>query len=218
MQDAPTLYLTQGSGNNFKPMLVCHQLGLQCNQRYVDVLAGETRQQPFLNINPQGVVPFLMLPDGTGLGESNAIAWYLAEGSHLIPDSSITRAQAIRWMNFEQTTLEPNISPARFFTLILPELEAENKDMISVWREHGNKGLETLDAHLKSHAFITGNQYSVVDIAVFGYTHLADEGGFELSNFKNVSAWIERVVNQDGYISVYELLDGQNSSADNHAA
>ena len=218
MQDAPTLYLTQGSGNNFKPMLVCHQLGLKCNRIYIDVLAGETRQQPFLDINPQGVVPYLMLADGTGLGESNAIAWYLAEGSHLIPESPIERAQAIRWMNFEQTQLEPNISPARFFTFILPELEADNKDMIPQWRERGNEGLKTLDAHLKNHEFITGRNYSVADIAVFGYTHLADEGGFQLSDFKNVSAWIERVTNQDGYKSVYDLLDGRDFKTDDRAA
>ena len=218
MQEAPTLYLTQGSGNNFKPMLVCQQLGLQCNRKYIDVLVGENRQQSYLDINPQGVVPFMTLADGTGLGESNAIAWYLAEGSHLIPESAIARAQAIRWMNFEQTALEPNISPVRFFTFILPDLAEDNAEMIPVWRERGNAALRTLDKHLATNEFVTGCGYSVADIAVFGYTHLAGEGGFDLSAFSHISAWIERVENQPGYVSVYELLDGKDFNTSELAA
>ncbi len=210
MSHAPTLYLTQGSGNNIKPVLVANQLGIACNHIYLDVLAGETQSPQYLTINPQGAVPFMVLPDGTGLSESNAIAWYLAEGSRLMPDSALTRAQAVRWMTFEQTALEPNISPVRFFTHIVPELGEDQKDMIPVWRDRGNAALALLDAHLQNHDFITDYGYSVADIAVFGYTHLADEGGFRLADYTGVSAWIERVKNQPGYSDINTLLTGEN--------
>jgi len=206
----PTLYVTQGSGNSFKPMLVAAHLNQSCNVHYIDVLAGESRRSAFMSINPQGQLPFMVLPDGVGLGESNAIAWYLAEGSHLMPDSSLARAQAIRWMNFEQTMLEANISPVRFFTFILPEQQSEHKDMIPLWRERGNQGLAVLNDYLKSHDFVTEHGYSVADIAVYGYTHLANEGGFDLDNYKHVSAWIERVQQQEGYTPIGHLLTGEN--------
>ena len=208
MDQKPTLYVTQGSGNNIKPMLVAHQLGLDCNVKYINVLAGETRQPEFLAINPLGVVPYMQLADGTGLGESNAIAWYLAEGSALMPDTALARAQAVAWMNFEQTKLEANISPVRFFTHIVPDLEAEHADMIPVWRERGNAGLALLNDYLSDREFITDYGYSVADIAVFGYTHLANEGGFDLNAYAAVSRWIERIEQQPGYKPINELLNG----------
>ncbi len=208
MQEDMMLYLTQGSGNSFKPALVARQLGINCQTKYIDVLAGETRKPEFLSINPQGVVPYLMLEDGTGIGESNAIAWYLAEESHLIPDTSLARAQTVRWMNFEQTSLECNISPVRFFTAIAPELGKEHEEMFPQWRERGNAGLSVLEKHLAQHDFITDFGYCVADIAVFGYTHLANEGGFDLSAYPAIGQWIERICNQKGFLSVGELLDG----------
>ena len=216
MQEDMTLYLTQGSGNSFKPALVTRQLGIACNTKYIDVLSGETRKPEYLAINPQGVVPYLMLADGTGIGESNAIAWYLAEGSELIPNTGLARAQTIRWMNFEQTALECNISPVRFFTSIAPELGKEQQHMFEQWRERGNAGLSFLEKHLAQNDFITDFGYSVADIAVFGYTHLANEGGFDLSEYPSVSNWIERVSNQKGFVPVYDLLDGKGSEGKHH--
>lgn len=210
MQNTPRLYVTQGSGNSFKPMTVIDQLHRSCKVRYLNVLAGESRTPEFLTINPQGQLPYLVLPDGTGLGESNAIAWYLAEGSHLIPDSALTRAQAIRWMNFEQTKLEANISPVRFFTYICPELLSDNEAMIPTWAEQGNQGLAILNNYLASHDYVTDYGYSIADIAVYGYTHLADEGGFDLLQYKHICAWIERVQNRPGYKSIDQLLTGEN--------
>jgi len=217
MQDNMTLYLTQGSGNSFKPALVARQLGVNCETKYVDVLSGETRTPEFLAINPQGVVPYLMLADGTGIGESNAIAWYLAEGSQLIPDTGLARAQTVRWMNFEQTALECNISPVRFFTAIAPELGKEHREMFPVWRERGNTGLRFLENHLAENDFITDFGYCVADIAVYGYTHLANEGGFDLSEYPAVSRWIERVCNQKRFLPIAELLDGRESGDTNHS-
>lgn len=210
MSLAPTLYVTQGSGNSFKPMQVAEQLSIRCNVIYLNVLKGESRTPEFLSINSLGQLPYMVLNEGGGLGESNAIAWYLAEGSALMPSTALSRAQCIRWMNYEQTMLEANISPIRFFTHIVPELEKENEAMIPVWKERGNQGLEVLNKHLEKNDFITDEGYSVADIAVFGYTHLADEGGFELSRFKHLSAWIDRVQAQPGYLPISELLTGQN--------
>ncbi len=212
MNKKSTLYVTQGSGNSFKPMQVAAQLGLQCNVTYLDVLAGESRTAEFLSINPLGQLPYMMVDEGVGLGESNAIAWYLAEGSKLMPDTALTRAQSIRWMNYEQTMLEANISPVRFFTYIVPELEKDHEAMIPVWRERGNQGLAVLNNHLEKNDFVTDYGYSVADIAVYGYTHLADEGGFKLSQYEHVSAWIARIQDQSGYVSIDQLLSGRNQS------
>lgn len=212
MTQNPTLYVTQGSGNSFKPMQVVAQLGLHCNVNYLNVLAGESRTPEFLSINPLGQLPYMVLDGGVGLGESNAIAWYLAEGSELMPATEFTRAQSIRWMNYEQTMLEANISPVRFFTFIVPELQKDHEAMIPVWRERGNQGLAVLNNYLEKNDFVTDHGYSVADIAVYGYTHLADEGGFELSQFKHVSAWIARVQEQPGYLPIDQLLAGQNQN------
>jgi len=210
MTQVPTLHVTQGSGNSFKPMQVVAQLELQCNVNYLNVLAGESRTPEFLSINPLGQLPFMVLEDGTSLGESNAIAWYLAEGSELMPSSALARAQCIRWMNYEQTVLEANISPVRFFTHIVPELQQEHEADIPGWRERGNQGLAILNNHLKHNDFITDHGYCVADIAVFGYTHLANEGGFDLASYKHVSEWIARVEAQPGYVPINQLLTGQN--------
>ncbi len=206
MTSLPTLYVTVGSGNSYKPVLVGHQLGLKYNLRFIDVLAGETRKDAFLRINPLGVVPYLVLPDGTGLGESNALAWYLAEGSALMPKEPLHRAQAVQWMIFEQTSLEPNISPARFFTFVLPHLRQEHEHEIPQWHERGNKALAVLNAHLAKQDFVTGAGYSVADIAVFGYTHMAEQGGFDLTRYPAVTAWIKRVEASANYAPVSELL------------
>ena len=218
MQNKSRLYLTQGSGNSFKPALVARQMGLDCEHKYINVLAGETREPDYLAINPQGVVPYLTYPDGTGIGESNAIAWYLSEATTLMPDTALSRAQTVRWMNFEQTALEANISPVRFFTAVAPDLGEEHKDMIPVWRERGNKGLQLLDNYLYKREFITDYGYCVADIAVFGYTHLAEDGGFDLGLYPSVTSWIERVQDQKGFLSIYELLDGEDTTGITAAA
>jgi len=218
MKNISTLFLTRGSGNSFKPALVARQLNIEYNKKYIDVLSGETRQPTFLAINPQGVVPYLTLKDGTGIGESNAIAWYLAESSDLMPDTETARAQTVRWMNFEQSALECNISPARFFTTIAPEAGIDQKHMFPLWHERGNAGLSILNEYLKQNDFITEHGYSVADVAVFGYTHLADEGGFDLSEYSAVNRWIERVKNQRLFLPINELLDGNEFGDKNEIA
>lgn len=201
-----TLYYTLGSGNSFKPALVLHQTGRTCAMRRIDVLAGQTRQPAFLAINPRGQVPFLVTSEGVGLGESNAIAWYLAEGTPLMPAAPLSRAQALQWMIFEQTSLEPNISPARFFIHILPSQRSQHEADIVRWQEAGHRALQALDAHLAPRQYITDHGYSVADIAVYGYTHLAGEGGFELARYPAVQRWMERVRASANYADLATLL------------
>ena len=201
-----TLYFTFGSGNSFKPALVLRQTGQRCRMQAVDVLAGETRQPRFLAVNPRGQVPYLVTDQGIGLGESNAIAWLLAEGTPLAPATPLARAQAVQWMIYEQTALEPNISPARFFTHILPGERERRAADIERWLVAGDAGLQGLERHLEGREFITDHGYSVADIAVFGYTHLAGEGGFDLARYPALGRWMGRVRATPGYAEVGELL------------
>ena len=201
-----TLYYTAGSGNSVKPALVAHHLQLPLQRRYVDVLAGHSRQPQFLAINPRGQLPFLVTADGRGLGESNAIAWFLAEGSTLLPGDALQRAQVVQWMIFEQTALEPFISPARFYSHILPQQREPRAAQIAAWQAGAQPGLQRLDDHLASRPFMVGEVCTVADIAVYGYTHLADEGGVDLSAYPAVRAWIDRVQSEPGYLGVGELL------------
>ncbi len=203
-----TLYLTRGSGNSFKPALMLRQTGRSATLKFLDVLAGESRRPEFLAINPLGQVPYLVLEDGRGIGQSNAIAWWLAEGTPLMPADAASRAQALQWMIFEQTALEPNISPARFFTHILPAQREAHAADIPRWLQAGHRGLGVLEQHLTGRAFITDHGYSVADVAVYGYTHLAGEGGFELARYPAVQAWMQRVRGTPGYAEVGELLAG----------
>ncbi|MEM8948111.1 MAG: glutathione S-transferase family protein [Pseudomonadota bacterium] len=187
------LYATFGSGNCYKAHLVMSQLGIAYNTTWVDVLSGETREDWFLALNPNGTVPFLRLEGGATISESNAMLWYLAKGSELFPVNAYEEAMAVQWMIFEQTRLEPHISPARFFTTILPNKHAEMADQIVIWQEKGRDGLARLDRHLADQDFVAGNRYTIADIAIYGYTHVADEGGFDLADFPAVKRWLSRV-------------------------
>ena len=201
-----TLYATFGSGNSFKPALLLRQTGKSCVTKFLNVLAGESRKPEFLAINPRGQVPYLVLEDGRGIGESNAIAWWVAEGTPLMPADAVSRAQAVQWMIFEQTSLEPNISPARFFTHIVPEQRQAHAADIPRWLEAGHRALGVLDTYLSQRDFITDHGYSVADVAVYGYTHLAAEGGFELGRFAHVGRWMQRVQQSPGYLPIDQLL------------
>ena len=187
-----TLYYTPLSGNSFKPAMVAHHLGLTLERRCIDVLGGQNRQAAFLAVNPRGQVPYLVTEDGQGLGESNAIAWFLAEGSSLYPATPLERARALQWMIFEQTALEPFISPARVFLHLLPDQREARAGDIAAWQAAARPGLERLDAHLRDTHFVAGERCTVADIAVFGYTHLAPEAGLALTPYPAIRAWIDR--------------------------
>lgn len=199
------LYACLGSGNCFKPWLAMTQLGIPFDLHLVNVLKGEQKQPSYLSINPLGVVPYLETASGAGIGESNAMLWYLAEGSALMPENPEERAQALQWMFFEQSKLEPFISPARFFTTILPEQRETHAADIKAWQEKARPGLARLDAHLAEHAFMLKSGYSIADIALFGYVHVIEEAGIKLADFPNIARWIGAVSQTDGFRPLVEL-------------
>ena len=198
-----TLYACLGSGNCFKPWLAAQQLGRPVELALIDVLKGEQKSPAFLAINPLGVVPYLQLQPGQGLGESNAMAWYLCEQSHLMPQTARERAEALQWMFFEQSRLEPFISPARFCTTILPQPDRAAE--IAQWQSRAQPGLARLDAHLSQRQFILESGYSVADIAVFGYVHLIEEAGLSLSAVPSVARWVDAVCQTDGFRPISDM-------------
>ncbi len=200
-----TLYATLGSGNCFKPFLAMRQLSIPFRTVAVDVLSGQTRQEAFLKINGAGSVPYLRTSEGVGVGESNAMLWLVADGSPLMPASALERAQSLQWMFFEQSKLEPFISPARFFTAIVPERGIGREEEIAAWRERAKAGLAVLDGHLASNEFIVGGRYGITDIALYGYVHVAGEAAIDMKAFPSVERWMRAVSATPGYVSIRQL-------------
>lgn len=199
------LYACLGSGNCMKPWLVLKQLGLPFELQLLDVLAGAQRQPDYLAINPLGIVPYLETDDGCGIGESNAMLWYLADGTDLMPQTAQQRAEALQWMFFEQSKLEPFISPARFFSHILPH-ERENRAAdIAAWQDAARPGLARLDAHLEGRRFVLGDSYSIADVAIFGYVHVLEEAGLNPDDTPHVMRWIDAVKGTEGFAPLEQL-------------
>lgn len=188
-----------GSGNCYKLTLMLTLLGEEFEVRTVDVLGGETRSESFLRINPNGKVPVLELPDGRYLPESNAGLWYLAEGTPFLPETRLGRARVLQWLSFEQYSHEPNIAVARFWIKYLdspPEREAELRRR----QELGHSALRLMEDHLGPREWLVGPDCTIADVALYAYTHVAEEGGFDLSACPAVSAWLERVRAQPGHV------------------
>jgi glutathione S-transferase len=200
-----TLYSTRGSGNCFKPFLTINQLEIDFEVVEVDVLKGETRSPAFMSLNPAGSVPYLVTAEGAGVGESNAMLWLIADGSHLMPATPLERAQSLQWMFFEQSKLEPFISPARFLGHIVPERGIGREADIAAWRQRAAAGLATLDAHLSHRAFMLGDRYGITDIALFGYVHVSNEAGIDMAQFPAVTAWMKRVEETPGFVPLSAL-------------
>lgn len=194
-----TLFACRGSGNCMKPWLAMLQLGQPFEVTLIDVLKGEQKDASYLKRNPLGVVPFLVAGSGVGLGESNAMLWFLAENSHLMPKTPEERAEALQWMFFEQSKLEPFISPARFFSVIVPDQRAERAADIAAWQDKARPGLDVLNTHLGTRKFMLVSGYSVADIALFGYVHLLEEAGLDPSRYPMIARWVEDVKQTDGF-------------------
>ncbi len=187
------------SGNCYKVKLVLTQVGLPFEWVPVDIMKSESRTPVFLAKNPNGRVPLLELDDGTCLAESNAILWYLAEGTPLVPTSRLERAQALQWMFFEQYSHEPNIATSRYIIRYLGN-PPEKKAALAARVEPGYAALEVMETHLKSRDWFAGDRYSIADIALYAYTHCAGEGGFDLARFPAIRAWLARVESQPLYV------------------
>jgi len=196
------LYDFMGSGNGYKVRLLLAQLGLPYTLVERDILKGETRTPEFLAKNPNGRIPTLQLEDGTHLAESDAILWYLAEGTKFAPATRLERAQTLQWMFFEQYSHEPYIAVARFWKHFFAKLTPQQETELPQRMEKGYAALGVMERHLANSPFFVGDRYGIADIALYGYTHVAGEGGFNLDNFPQVSAWLARVAAQPGHITM----------------
>jgi glutathione S-transferase len=194
------LYDYLESGNGYKARLLLHQLGIPFERVELDITNGATRTPDFLAKNPNGRIPTLELEDGTFLPESNAILWYLAEGTPLLPGDRLARAQVLQWMFFEQYSHEPNVATLRFWTH-QGWLE-QRAALVPGKREAGMAALGVMEGHLAKHAFFVAERYSIADIALYAYTHVAEEGGFALAKYPAIRAWLARVAAQPGHVPI----------------
>jgi glutathione S-transferase len=184
------------SGNGYKVRLVLKHLGLPYEVIEKDVKKGETRTPEFLAMNPNGRIPLLELPEKKYLAESHAIISFLAEGSDLVPKDPFERALMWQWMCFEQYNLEPNIGTVRFWVGSLKKTEAELGEKLTEKRKNGYAALDVLERGLTGRNFLVGNRYSLADISLYAYTHVAGEGGFDLERYPNIKAWCARIAKQ----------------------
>ncbi len=196
-----TLYDYLPSGNGYKVRLLLTQLGLPFRLVPVDILQGQSRTPDFLKKTPEGRIPVLELPDGRCLFESNAILCYLAAGTPFLPEDPYDRAQVLQWLFFEQNLHEPNIATVRFWVSILKAPERFGGELNHRMGK-GHEALTTMETHLETNDWFAGDRYTIADIALYAYTHVAPEGGFQLSGYPAVMGWLERVRQQEGHVGI----------------
>jgi glutathione S-transferase len=194
-----TVYGMADSGNCYKVKLALEQLGKPYKWVEVDSTKGGTRTAEYLARNANGKVPTLQLEDGSYLPESNAILYYLAEGTPLLPADKLGRARALQWMFFEQYSHEPCIAVARFILRYLPT-DTPRRAELPRLQDRGNFALAVMQRHLAAQPFFAGERYSIADIALYAYTHAAADGGFDLARYPAVAAWLARVKAQPGHV------------------
>jgi glutathione S-transferase len=194
------LYDYLESGNGYKVRLLLSHLEVPYERVELDILKGRTRTPEFLERNPNGKIPVLELESGVCLAESNAILWYLAEDTVYMPRERVARAQVLQWMGFEQYSHEPFIAVVRFWHHA--GLLDENRAKLAEKRERGLQALAVMERHLAKWPFFVGEGYSIADIALYAYTHVAHEGGFDLGPFGALRAWLERVREQPGHVPI----------------
>lgn len=192
------------SGNCYKIKLMMALLGIEHEWIPVNILQGETRTPSYLAKNPNGKIPLLEFEDGTCLAESNAILNYLADGTTFLPDDRLQRARVLQWQFFEQYSHEPYIAVARFIAkyLGLPE---ERKQEYAAKQEGGHKALRIMEAQLAKTPYLTGDRYTIADVSLYAYTHVAEEGGFDLSAYPAVSAWLERIASHPRHVTIAQF-------------
>jgi len=199
------LYDNKESRNGYKVVLLLNHLGMRFERVELDIFKGESRRPAFLAKNPAGRIPALELEDGTVLAESGAILWYLAEGTDFLPENRIGRAQVLRWICFEQNAHETSIAEARFI-LSHPELSRGREGAILAEKQkRGNAALTLMEQHLGANDFFAAGRYTIADIALYAYTHVAHEGGFEMRQYPAIGAWLARVAAQPGSVPAPEI-------------
>ena len=190
------------SGNCYKVKLMLHLLGREYQWLPIDILKGETQTAEFLAKNPNGKIPVLELEDGTFLWESNAILNFLADGSEFIPGEPRLRTQMLQWQFFEQYSHEPYVAVARFIQLYqgMPEARREEYEVCHV---RGHKAFRVMEQQLQRTPYLVGEQYTLADIALYAYTHVAHEGGFDLSGYPAINAWLARIVSHPRHVTMF---------------
>ena len=196
------LYSMQRSGNSYKVRLALALLNAPYRAIEIDILRGESRTPDFLAKNPSGQVPLLEVAEGRYLAESNAILWYVAGGTSLAPESRIERAEALQWMFFEQHALEPNIGAAYFWLSLVKGGRDLQTHALEDWMERGYAALQVMENHLKTHEYFAAGQLTVADIALYGYTHVADRCDYDLATFPAIRAWLRRVEQTPGFVAM----------------
>ena len=195
------LYNSAVSGNCYKVRLLLAHLGLEYETVEVSVVDRSNRPELLGELNPALRVPTLVLDDGRPLAESNAILWYFGDGTSYLPESAYERAQVLQWLFFEQYNHEPNIAVVRFWLAYsgTPERFAER---VPARRNAGYAALDAMEKHLAGREFLAGTRYSIADIGLYAYTHVAHEGGFDLEPYPAIRTWLERVAAQPGHVAI----------------
>jgi glutathione S-transferase len=193
------LYNSQLSGNCWKVRQLLALRGIPYERIELDVIDRSNRREVLGGKNPALRVPTLELDNGQHLAESNAIIWYLADGTPYVPTGPLERARVLQWMFFEQYEVEPNLGVARFWISILGEREQYAAELEGKWAA-GNRALAALEEHLDGREWLVGDAFSIADVSLYGYTHVAEEGGFDLGQYPAVRAWLDRVATQPGHI------------------
>jgi len=189
------------SGNCYKIKLLESLLNIKLEWMHVDILAGETQRNEFLALNPNGKIPTLELDDGRCLSESNAILNFLAAESELLPGDNFVRSKILQWQFFEQYSHEPYIAVARFIAKYLG-LPDERKEEYEAKQEGGHKALKVMEEQLNKTPYLTGNDLTIADISLYGYTHVAHEGGFDLGIYPGIEKWIKRISTHPDYVGM----------------
>lgn len=198
------LYDYLPSGNGYKARLVLKHLRIEYELVEIDIIKGESRTPEFLAKNSNGRIPVLEVPGKGCLPESHAIVSFLAEGSDLIPADSFDRARMWQWMCFEQYHIEPNIGTVRFWVHVLRKTRAELGEKLIEKKKSGYAALDVLEESLRGREFLVGNRYSLADICLYAYTHMAREGGFDLQPYPGVRGWCDRVASQPRWAPITE--------------
>ena len=196
-----TLYPMRRSGNCYKVRLALSQLGIAHKLVEIDILQGETRTPEFLAKNPNGHVPLLEVAPDRYIAESNAILWYIAGRTPLAPEDRIERAETLQWMFFEQHSVEPNLGAAYFWLTLVKGGRELQQHALEDWMEHGYRALGVMEGHLTRHRFFAAGRYTIADIALYAYTHMADRFEYDLSRFPAIRDWHARVAAQPDHVA-----------------
>ena len=196
------LYNSQVSGNCYKVRLLLAHLGIEYERQELSVADRSNRSDVLGGLNPALRVPTLVLDDGRSLGESGAIIWFFGEGTRFVPDDPFERAQVLQWMFFEQYDHEPAIAVVRFWLAYSGRPREEFADRLDERVAAGYRALDALERHLDGRTWLVGEGMTLADIALYAYTHVASEGGFELERYPAIGAWLERVASEPRHVPI----------------